>query len=660
MKSAFSSSNRRSKSVGSTPFKDEVYDLRGLNQKDPDQVMPVGETPYTINSRMYARDETDNQVAIRTRKGSTRMSTPVGETEDTVNTDTSTGDAEFDAVNWILQPFTTTGGGALTKLSLEIKKTEAGGGHVIVEIYEDDGGSPSSTLLAQGSIQAGTITDSYQYLSAYFIDAPTLASSTQYWMRTRVETDGTATYAINKTATSGGYSTVDPGTVFVALGYTWRFKSYLSTAGDILGFTRRYPSDGADRTLMAMGNDVYSVTDAGVATSISSDIHNSATKVRFDQVEDLTLWVDGYNSAKKWDGTTVSALANVSGNPKLVKIHQQRAFFVPDSDPTRVNFSALNDFENYPSVNFFYVPSPKSRDYITGWRVFQGSLVIFTHETKHLLYGTDLSSFTRKEAVGTKGAVSDEAIAVDRNYIYFMADDKMIYRYNGVQDELLSEKIEPLLRTIPDVDKVRFHLYRNQLRVYFPTGVDTQAEDMVLLELSNKESNKSMQWFHDTGRPVCGSIEWTQDNNELIEFSSRAGAIYNGESGESDLGKIISFRYWTSYKLYGSGASKARVKRFRPFIRPTDAAYKLRVGKDIDFANDPQLSSYTVDPGGAKWGNFSWGDGTLWGDSSEFIDNKVPMSGRGKFTQYRFECDYLEAPVELYGYMALVKMGRVR
>ncbi len=660
MQSSFTSSRRRSlKGIGSTPKLDEIYDLRGLNLADPDQVTQEGESPKAENCRMYARQAEEKRVAIRTRKGSTRLSTPVGEALNVQNVDVSTGDVPFTSSLWLVEPFIPSSSGALTMLEYEIKEVVSGGGNVIVEIYTDASGVPG-TLLAQGSISASTITASYQYLPAYFIDAPSLVSGTQYWHRVRVQDEGAATYSLNQTATAGGRSVNSSDSSLTALGYTWRYKSYLSNAGSILGFTRRYPSNGSNRTIFAMGIDVYSVTDAGVATSISSDIGALTKKVRFTHVDDKTFWVDGVSTTKQFDGTTVSALANVASTPTHVIIHQNRAFFVPSDDPTRVNFSDLYSFESYTSTNFFYVPSPKSPDHIAGWIVFQDNLVIFTHETKHLVYGSELGSFTRKEAIGTKGAVSQEAIAADRNFIYFMADDKMIYRYNGVEDELLSEKVEPELQSITDVGSVRLHLYRNQLRVYYAKGSETSASNMLLLELSNKENNKHLQWFADTGRPVAGSLEWTQNKNELIEFSSRVGAIYTGELGESDLGKAIDFKYWTKYKLYGSGMAKDRIKRFRPFVRPSDTPYNLLVGKDIDFENNPSMTSFLVDSGGTKWGSFVWGDGTKWGGGTQLIDSKVAMSGRGKFTQYRFECSQLERPVELYGYGALIKSGRPR
>jgi hypothetical protein len=374
--------------------------------------------------------------------------------------------------------------------------------------------------------------------------------------------------------------------------------------------------------------------------------------------------------ARWYDGTTITDVTNAPAAPSHVWIHQNRAFFVPSGDPTRVGFSDLYSFNSFASTNFFYVPSPKTQDWISGGIVFQDNLTIFTRETKHTLYGSDLSSFTRKQAIGTKGAVSQEAIVADRNYIYFMADDKQIYRWAGGDDELLSEKVEPTLRGIADVSKVRFHLYRNQLRVYYPGPNSTVADEMLLLELSNQESNKHLQWFHDTGRSVTGSMEWTMDDNQLIEFSSKVGAVYYGETDESDLGKAISFRYWTAYKTYGyrtkskgnvGGASaKKRIKRFRPYVRPVDSPYVLSVGKDMDFSNKPAMNDFLVNSGGATWGSFVWNDGTVWGDNSQLINDKVPMSGRSGLVQYRFECSYVDAPVELYGYMSLIKIGRIR
>lgn len=659
MRSNFTQTGRRRRG-GTSSRPDEVYDLRGLNLIAPDQVMPDNETPFTTNSRMYAPEADEASVAIRTRKGSEQLSVPVGRTANVENIASSTGDLAFTDSLWLMQPFTVTAGGALTELQLEMKRSVVGTGHVIVEIYTSNGGLPG-TRIAQGSILNSLISTSYEYLSSYFIDAPTLEEDTEYVKVIKVQEGGTATYVLRQTAAAGARSSEDELVSFSTLGVSFRYKTFLSTVGEVLGFTRRYPQSTENRTYFGMGTELYEVTDSGTATSIHSGLHPSAEYLRFDHVDDNMLFVDGMSPAKWLKDDEIEEIPGVAGIPTHVWIHQNRAFFVPKDDPTRVNFSELYNFISYRPVDFFYVDRPKNSDHIAGGVVYQDNLVIFTHETKHTIYGTNLGSFTRKEAIGTKGAVSQEAITTDNNYVYFMADDKNIYRWNGAKDQLLSAKVHRELAQIQDPKKVRLHVYNNQLRVYYSRKPNTEVNCMLLLELDETTPNKYLQWFKDTGRPVAGSLEWFQDENQLIEFSSKAGWMFFGERSNSDLGKAIDFKYWTGFKIYGSGIAKDRIKKFRPIVRPTNQPYYLLVGKAVDFNPDPlPLQPWLVDSGGAKWGSFIFGDGTKFGRGSRLVDATSPMSGRGKATQFRFECSRVETPVFIYGYFALVKSGKAR
>lgn len=647
MLSAFSSPQRRPR-ASAKPRIDEEYDLKGVNMVAPDQVMPQGETPYAINARGYARNDGETRVAIRTRQGSKYLSDPVGETQDDANSGTVTGDLAFTTDVWVAVPFTGTSDGRLTKFAPYIKKATGSGGHVIMEFYSDNSGFPGS-LIGETSILSSDISTTYADVPAYLMDAPTIEDGTQYWVVFRVQRLGTGTYYLAKTAGSGVLLTNDSGGTWTDQSTIVRFKSYVSTAGPILGYTRRYPSTKVNRTMFAMGTSLYAVPDnPAEPVELVSDLYAQALAVRFAHVDDLTMFTDGNSQLRQWDGTDVTVVSGAPVSPNNVIIFKNRAMVVPSGDPTKVMFSALYDFKTWPSVNFFYVPRPKSPDSITAWIEFQDNLVIFTHETKHVVFGSDISTFTRKEAVGTKGAISQEAVTADRNLIYFVADDKMVYGYNGATDQLLSGKIEPELQTA-DPSSFRLHVYRNQLRVYYRKA-STGEQRMALLDLEQK------QWWIDTGRNVMGSIEWTQNDNELIEFSSRVGQFFYGERGYSDLGKAIDFKYWTAYKAYGSGAAKDRIKKFRPIVRPAAQRFYLSVGRDIDFLNRPQMRDWLVDGGGAVWGGFKWGDGTVYG-GKKMIDNASPMNGRGKHTQYRFEHKGVEQQVELYGYIALLNSG---
>lgn len=644
---------------------DETYTLAGLNLRDPDEIMTGGETYFTINSRMFARNDDESRVANRTRKGAGFLNTAVGETANVSNAGTSTGDASFTTTQRLAQPFTPNASGCLTTWKPNIKKASGATGHVIIEIYSDVGGFPG-VLLAQSSILASSITTAYQDLPAYFIEAPTMTSSTQYWAVYYIQDNGSGSYYINQTAGSVALLSIDSGSSWSSLGVSTRYKSYISTTGKVQGYHLRYPSTASGLSnliLFAQNGNIYSTTKAGATPTLVDSGLSTTAPIRFAQVDDMTIWVDGTHAARWWDG--INSPLNMPGvpstNPSNVIIWQNRAFFM--TDVTRVDFSDLNNFTSFTSTNFFYIGSPKSPDHMTGWIVFQDNLTVFTHETKYLVIGSNISNFTFKEAVGTKGTVSQESMCSDRNSVYFIADDGNDYAWNGATDTLLSDKVQPELSGIVDKTQIRQDVYRNQLRLYYAKAPSSFSNQMLLYDL------ELQQWFMDTSHPVVGSTSLYLDNQQLIEFSSLGGQVFFGEIQFSDLGRKLDWKYWTNYKGYsyrrrtgqtfGGGSAKKRIKRFHPVVRTEDSDYTMLVGKDMDFNNTPDMREYIISGGGAKWGQFVWGDGTRWG-KQEQISNLSGMSGRGKYIQYRFERSGVETPAELYGYISQYKVGSQR
>lgn len=638
-------------------YLDENYNLLGLNIIAPDQVMPEGETPFAINVRRYAENTEETSVAIRTRQGSVVLSSPVGETVDAQNTNTGTGDHLVDLEHTIAIPFTAGAEGNLTMLKVHAKKLNSTRGYLILKVYTSFLDLPGQ-LVATTSVAPSAITTSYAEVLARVMDAPDIGNGNEYFLVVEMQPLGSGAYYIQATAAGDVLTTTDAAATWTYGVPGAKFKTYLSEPGFIKGFHKRYPEDTDPYTLFALGTDVKKVTNAGVTSDLEANVVDAASeKVRFMSIDERTFWWDTVNPARWWNGVDApEAVPNVPatlGVPMLGMIFENRALWVPKGDQTRIDFSALYDFETYPEVNFLYIGRPASKDYITAMMEFRESATIFTKEMKYTLTGTDIQTFQPIPHRGTKGAISQEATAVGVESIYFMADDRNIYSWNGSKDTLISKKVRRELKKIIDLDKVRFHLYNNQLRVYYNRNPDSDVNCMLLYDIEEK------QWYKDTGREVMGSMEWTHDNNELVEFSSKCGWLFYGERNYSDLGKPISFKYWTAYKAYGSGAAKDRIKKFRPIVRPAQSSYYLMVGKDIDFENTPVMRPWLVDSGGAPWGTFNWGDGTVYGGSA-LVDNASAMSGRGKFTQYRFEHEGIEQPVLLLGYIAIVKIGRPR
>jgi len=638
--------------VTSSLIDDETYDLRGLNLVAPDQIMPAGQSPFLRNCRMYARVITDSRVAILTRKGTQYLSAPVGQAQDQANTTSSTDSSTITTTSWVAQKFTAGATGVLTRFDVDVKTGTSPTGPLMVKAYSDNSGVPG-TLLATSSIKNQDITSSFAFTAAYFMDCPAIASGTNYWIVLHQQDNGSGNYLVsNLTGTGLATSTTSGGTWSTASS-SIRFKTYISPNNGVKGFTRRTPSDSANRTVFAASGSLYSMEDDGTMTTVSTALDSSSSYVRFDQADDKTFMVNGLDYPQYWDGGAgLTEILSAPEGATHLAFHQGRLFFVHDK--VRVVFSDLYSFDSYPSVNFFYVPTPKSSDHIAALAVFQDNLVIFTHESKHTIYGSDIATFQRVESVGTKGAVSQEAVAVDRNAIYFMADDKQIYKFNGVSDTLVSEVIQPELSSIPSKSKVRLHLRDNMLRVYYQSPGSAVNDKIAIYDITNNE------WFIDDGKDVVGGLTWTQeDENPLIEFSHHTPWVFKAEAEVgSDLGKPIYFKYHENYKIYGSGASKKRIKRFRPFARTGNVDFNLSVGVDFDYANSAVMSNFPVESSGAEWGSAVWGS-FVWGGLS-FVDTKVGMSGRGKHLQYRYERLGVDTPVALFGRIAQVKVGRIR
>lgn len=658
------------------PAVDENYTLQGLNLRDPDAIITNGETSFMINSREYARNDGESRVAQRMREGSSFLSTPVGETLNVQNVATATGDGTITNLAAIAQPFTVSASGALSRLDLEVKNNGSfspSTGHIIIEIYTDNSGMPG-VLICESSILSSDITSSYQYLTARFIDAPSLISGSKYWAVVYVQDNGVGPYYLHKTATSaaltvgftGNKTTGQAITSSSPLGASVHYKTYLATEGGIQGYSLRYPSNSVNLILFAQLGKLYStfITSGGATTLVDSSLNSSAQNVRFAQLDDMTVYVDGVNPARQWDGTNApTALTGVPSAAPLNLITWKNYLFF-QTGPTRWDFSDINNFISYPSTNFFYIGTPLSADHCTGALVFHDNLTIFTHNSKYLvLAGSSaaIATMTYKEVVGTQGAISQEAICADANFIYFISDDGNLWAWNGAKDTLLSDKLQPELSGVVDKSKIRLDIYRNQVRIYYPKSPSSFNNQCLIYDLVLQ------QWFMDTGHPVATSTNLYLDDQQLIEFSSLVGAVYYGEDGFDDLGKALAWKYWTNYKTYayrrrngqtfGGGSAKKRIKRFHPVVRTVGTNYTMYVGKDMDFANNPDMREYVINGGGATWGNFVWGDGTRYGEVGQ-ISGLSGMSGRGLHIQFRFERTGVDTPAELYGYIAQYKLGR--
>lgn len=636
------------------PF--QFFTMLGLDTYNPDEVADPRRCVYGRNFRLYNPQDQTSRVALSKRKGHTFYSVPVGETADQqITSTTGAADQSVGLVTWIAQKITAGASGNLTKIDVRVKNSASGTGPLIVAFYADSSGKPG-TLLGTSSVGASSITSSYQYLSARFIEAPAVTSGTVYWVVCYIQVDGSNTYNWSSTTSATTVLTsADSGNTWAAAAYAMNVKTYVSTTGPVLGLDRYYSSTSSPVQLFAFGTNVYSVNDGtGAVTSIKSGLNASATLYDFATVNDKEYFVNGYDSPMVYNGTTV---ANVGGSPPVgsnVEIHAN-CLFILQPKTNYVVFSDPGAYETFGATSFLYIPSPKTADAVIKMVSVQGTMYFITRNTKYLLYGTDLLSFVLRESPATKGAVSQSAVCVSEDSTYFMSDDFHIYAFSGASDtRLSSERVSSILRNLANTSSVKLYVNDKKLYVsYTPTGHTTNHHRLVYDLVFN-------EWLNDEEVYTGYGIGWNSqsDTNQTVLSSSRVGALYYGDTGYNDVGKPIKFDWWSKYMSFGTPAARHRVKRLYTFLQTQVSNQYIDVQIDVDEQNSPSSNKIYVEGTGSVWGTFVWGTGT-WGFNN-YLRTRIQIPGANYKHQLRFVQSGVDNKVGIEGFSAYVLPKRVK
>jgi hypothetical protein len=287
-------------------------------------------------------------------------------------------------------------------------------------------------------------------------------------------------------------------------------------------------------------------------------------------------------------------------------------------------------YNAWRSVDFWYVPRPYNGSPVVGTISFQDALTVFTQDKKYIISGYDTGSFFLRESTGAMGALSFKSITVDENYIYFVAKDGF-YRYNGSADEKISKLVSPLFDACPRKEDIRPVVWKNEVRFYMASSGST-VNDMCLIWNKDLE-----EWQYDTDTYVDDALWYkdTDDDSDLIEFSSVVPTMYTAEVGYNSLGAPIDFEYRFKYDSMKTPGQKKRIKRFIPLLQGVDTTFPITLGMDKDFQDSPKTKKLVLTVNGSVLDGFDLGDGTLLGGNKSFKPKRQSYSGYAYYWQFR-------------------------
>ena len=649
-------------SIGSNRSSLELNDYsKGFNSFISNDKFPVKDGGVNLwrlaqNARITTLGEYD------TRKGFDYFSDAAGETEDDTETSTTgADDADFNSMNRLAMPFTAGATARLSKVRLNLKNDNSATGTVMVEIWSDDEGEPGSRL-ARSSIAASTITSSYQYLTARFASAPSVTSSSTYWIVAYVQANGSNSYSWSTTTNgSTALSSDDFGASWSATEYNLNFYQYYATSGGVKGFFRAFKSDGTKVCLLAQGTSLYSVNNTtGALTAIKTGLSSSATHYRFEIVNDIVYYVNGFDGYRKWDFTTESQVN--STNYTHIREHKGLMFLVTKDDPNKMVYSNFADYETFTSTDFIYVPSPKTGDPVTAVHSLNGFLLIKTLDNCFILSGSDNATFLLDEAPDQKGTFTQETSTADKNFVYFLANDG-VYRTNGSEPQLLSSDVYDEIRRLPNKDDACMVINKGRLYLWYTPASEAENSKCYVFSLNFGDDGGTTESL-DTGAYVARAFSGFRDDDDLFVASSRLGQVYKQELETNDhtnLGDDIEFMLQTHYFV---GKSPAVLKQFRywePRFAAQDSSYTITAEYAYDLRDNWQSQATpNVQGAGVKYGGGAkYGDGSTYGSTAE-LQAQLYVPGEYRRVAVRYKHFATRQPNTFLGHTFIIETRRIR
>lgn len=637
--------------TGNNLVENNFFALGGLNLYAPDELLQNNESPYGKNFRIFQDDALDSRVSISKRNGTANYSVPLGETDRGSEITATNGDQTINLITQFAQVFTVSAAGRLTKVKLQLKNDNSGTGPLIVRIYSEVSSAPGA-VLATSSIPSSGIIATYAYVDVNFIEAPVVATTTNYWIVVSQQSEGTGDYKISSTtnATTALTST-NSGNTWAATTYALNYYVYVSTNSDVKGIHRYYKTTTTPVTLFVSNTVLYSVNDTtGATTSIGTGFNASATNYRFVTADDIVYIVNGVDVPKKWNGTT---FASMGGSPQVgidICVHKNKIFILGIDN--KLIWSTLANLESFVSTDYWYIPAPKTSDDVFSITPFQDMLVIFNRGQKWLFYGDNINNMQLKPSPAGKGCVGLYASCVDGNFLYFVSDDNDVYAYNGGTDKSIGDKISRELEGVSNLTNVKLIVHDGKLRLYYSPSGQSTIQNCLIFDLTHS------QWMMDTNLYSGHATVFNSqtDSQVLVHGSSLVGALYYGDSGTSDIGKPILFEYRTKYISFGHPSMKHRIKRLYPFFRAGTGPYYIDVQIDIDSRNQPNSNLVYLGVTGAVWGTIVWGS-AVWGGGS-YQPKKISIPGQAATHQIRFVQNGAYNPVDILGYSTYTKLRR--
>lgn len=374
-----------------------------------------------------------------------------------------------------------------------------------------------------------------------------------------------------------------PAVIFNAPG----IKSFGS--GGLAGSVRAAHMMGGVLYVVA-GNTLYSVTSAGVATSLGTiNTHNGNVGMAVNRASPQELGiVDGVEG---WTYDTSAGLVKItdaSFAPANTIAFIDGYFVFDETGTSRFFISNLDDGQTITGTDF--ADAEGSPDEVVAVAANHRELWVFGEDTTEIYFNSGNTNFPFERISGAfleRGCAAAYSIAQDDNTIFWLGDDRIVYRANGyVPERISTHAIEGAIEGYSTIsDAFGFVVAMAGHKFYhltFPTGGKTFVFDAATGLWSERASNDA--------RYFRASV-YVKGYGKYI-----VGDAFQGRLGELDLDTYTEF-----------GGVMEGVLTSAPIYNDGERIFHHKVEMEIDSGvgtttgDEPYMWLDWSDDGGQSW-----------------------------------------------------------
>jgi hypothetical protein len=322
--------------------------------------------------------------------------------------------------------------------------------------------------------------------------------------------------------------------------------------------------------------------------------------------------------------------------------------------PNRVRWSHPNRPDNWASTDYIDIGTGGSQ--ITGMMSYEDHLLIFKNDSMWALYGYDLDSWQLVQKSSTIGAVSPQGITRNEATVFFFSasDRGGIYAYGGERSQEISIQLRRAFFEILHPDLVWVGWIGRKLYVTLPWNyAGPTANNYGVFVFDPSVGDGAWTFFHSThgsigpivahsnvdSQPYPLAVVRETDTACVVQLmkindaydkihqehslgTSTGGYLVTDTDAEILLtGEINHEPFDTVYRtpwITAEWPTRKKSWRRPDFVcRETGFTHQLAVRSYRDYEETQPKRQYSLQVPStgaeARWGAFTWGDGTIWG-----------------------------------------------